>query len=44
MGHQLGVQPKLALARLLERVQLGAQVIRAQEIVGDPQAACGVAF
>jgi hypothetical protein len=31
-------------ARVFHGVQLGAQVIRAQEIVGDPQPACGVAF
>jgi hypothetical protein len=37
------VQPKLRVAGLLDRVDLGPQVIRAQEIVGDPQPAGGVA-
>jgi hypothetical protein len=30
--------------RLLDRMDLRAQVVGAQEIVGDPQAAGGVAF
>ena len=38
------MQAQLALARLLHRVDLRAQVVRAQEIVGDPQAARGVSF
>jgi hypothetical protein len=38
------MQLALALARLLDRMQLGPQVIGAQEVVGDPQPACGVAF
>jgi len=38
------MQPQLGIARLLDRVDLGPQVIRAQEIVRDPQAAGGVAF
>jgi hypothetical protein len=35
---------QLALARLLDRVQLGAQEVGAQEIVRDPQPAGRVAF
>jgi hypothetical protein len=31
------MQPALALARLLDRMDLRAQVIGAQKIVGDPQ-------
>jgi hypothetical protein len=38
------VQAPLALPRFLDRVDLGAQVVRAQEIIADPQPACGVAF
>jgi hypothetical protein len=38
------MQPQLGAARLLDRVDLGPQVIRAQEIVRDPQPAGGVAF
>jgi len=38
------MQPDLRIARLLDRVDLGPQVVRAQEIVGDPQPAGGVAF
>jgi hypothetical protein len=34
----------LAFARLLDRMDLGPQVIGAQEIVADPQPACGVTF
>jgi hypothetical protein len=35
--HQRGVQAPLGVARLLYRMDLGPQVIRAQEIVGDGQ-------
>jgi hypothetical protein len=38
------MQGELALARLLDRVDLGAQAVRAQEIVGDPQPAGRVAL
>jgi hypothetical protein len=38
------MQPALALARFLDRMQLGPQVIGAQEVVGDPQPPCAVAF
>jgi hypothetical protein len=38
------MQTKLSVARLLDRVDLGPQVIRAQEIISDPQPAGGVAF
>jgi hypothetical protein len=38
------MQGELALARLLDRVDLGAQVVRAQEIVRNPQPAGRVAF
>jgi len=38
------MQSQLGIARLLDRVDLGPQVIRAQEIVRDPQPAGGVAF
>jgi hypothetical protein len=38
------VQAKLAIARLLDRMDLRPQVVGAQEVVGDPQAACGIAF
>jgi hypothetical protein len=38
------MNPKLALARLLERMDLGAQVVGAQEIVRDPQPAGRVAL
>jgi hypothetical protein len=38
------VKPKLAFARLLDRVELGAQEVRAQEIVRDPQPAGRIAF
>jgi hypothetical protein len=38
------MQPALARARVLDRVDLGPQVIRAQEIVADPQLAGGVAL
>jgi hypothetical protein len=31
------MQPQLAVARLLDRVDLGPQVIGAQEVVGDLQ-------
>jgi len=38
------VQSTLALAGLLDRVDLRAQVVGAQEVVGDPQAARGISF
>jgi hypothetical protein len=38
------MQPALAIARLLDRVDLRAQVVSAQEIVGDPQSSRGVSF
>jgi hypothetical protein len=38
------VQPDLRLARFLDRMDFGPQVIGAQEIVADPQPAGGVAF
>jgi len=38
------VQSKLALAGFLDRVDLRAQVVGAQEVVGDPQAARGISF
>jgi hypothetical protein len=34
----------LAVARLLDRMDLRAQVVRAQEVVGDPQPAGRIAF
>jgi hypothetical protein len=34
----------LALARVLDRMELRAQIVRAQEIVGDPQPAGRVAL
>jgi hypothetical protein len=37
MFHQLGMQALLPLARLLDRVDLRPEIVRAQEIVGDPQ-------
>jgi len=36
------VKPDLGVARLLDRMDLRPQVIRAQEVVGDPQPAGGV--
>jgi hypothetical protein len=38
------MQGKLACAGFLDRMDLRAQVVGAQEIVRDPQASCGVAF
>jgi hypothetical protein len=38
------VKAQLGVARLLDRMDLGPQVVGAQEIVGDPQAACGIAL
>jgi hypothetical protein len=38
------MQSELALARFLDRMDLRAQEVGTQEIVGDPQPACGVAF
>jgi hypothetical protein len=44
VGHERGVQAPLRIARLLDRMDLRPQVIRAQEIVGDPQPSRGVSF
>jgi hypothetical protein len=38
------MQGAFGVARLVDRVDLRAQVVRAQEIVRDPQAAGGVAL
>jgi hypothetical protein len=38
------MQAQLGVARLLDRMDLRPQVVGAQEVVGDPQAACGIAF
>jgi hypothetical protein len=38
------MQRALGIAGILDRMDLRAQVIRAQEIVGDPQPAGRVAF
>jgi hypothetical protein len=38
------VHAALAIARLLDRMDLRPQVVRAQEIVGDPQPAGPVAL
>jgi hypothetical protein len=38
------MQGKLGGAGFLDRMDLRAQVIGAQEVVRDPQASCGVAF
>jgi hypothetical protein len=38
------VKLALALARLLDRMDLGPQVVGAQEIVADPKPAEAVAF
>jgi hypothetical protein len=38
------MKPPLALARLLDRMDLGPQVVGAQEIIRDPQPAGRVAF
>src|SRR6185295_7682898 len=40
--HQRRVKSELAFAGLLYRVDLRTQVVRAQEVVGDPEAAAGV--
>jgi hypothetical protein len=42
--HQRGVNAAFLVARLLDRVQLRPQEIRAQEIVRDPQPAGRVAL
>jgi hypothetical protein len=42
--HQRGMKRELALARLLYRMQLRAQVVGAQEVIGDPQLAGRVAL
>jgi hypothetical protein len=36
------MQAPLAVARLLDRMDLRAQVVGAQEVVGDPEPAGGV--
>jgi hypothetical protein len=38
------VNGELLFAGFLDRMDLRAQVIGAEEIVRDPQASCGVAF
>jgi len=38
------MQPQLAVARLLDRMELGPQVVGAQEIVADPQPSGRVAL
>jgi hypothetical protein len=38
------MQSALGVPRLLDRMDFRAQVVRAQEIVGDPQPAGRVAF
>jgi hypothetical protein len=38
------MQPALSLARLLDRMDFRAQIVGAQEVVGDPQVACRVSF
>jgi hypothetical protein len=38
------MQAPLGVARLLDRMDLRPKIIGAQEIVGDPQPACGVLF
>jgi hypothetical protein len=38
------MQPALRVARFLDRMDLRPQVIRAQEVVGDPQPAGRVFF
>jgi hypothetical protein len=38
------MQQPLAIARLLDRMDLGPQVIGAQEVVGDLQPPCSVSF
>jgi len=38
------VKPEFRLARLLDRMDLGPQVVGAQEIVADPKPAGGIAF
>jgi len=38
------MEVELPFPRLLNRMDLRAQVIRAQKVVGDPQAARGVPF
>ncbi len=44
LPHQGLVKVELPFSRLLDRMDLRAQVIGAQEVVGDPQAARGVPF
>jgi len=38
------MQATLGIARFLDRMHLRPQVVGAQEIVRDPQVACGVAL
>jgi hypothetical protein len=38
------MEAQLPFARFLDRMDLRAQVVRAQEIVGDPQPAGRIAF
>jgi hypothetical protein len=38
------MQPQLALARLLDRMDLRAQIVGAQEVVGDSQPSGRVAL
>ena len=44
LAHQRSVEGKLRLARLPDRMDFGPQVVRAQEIVRDPQPTRGVSF
>jgi hypothetical protein len=44
MIHERSVQGELSLARLLHRMELGAQIVGPQEIVRDPQPAGRVAL
>jgi hypothetical protein len=38
------MQPALGVARFLDRMDFRPEVVRAQKIVGDPQASRGIAF
>jgi hypothetical protein len=44
MLHEGTMQGELGVAGLVDRMDLRAQVVRAQEIVGDPQPPRGVSF
>ena len=44
IAHQRGMQRALGVARLLDRMDLRPQVVRAQEVVGDPQPPGAVAL